>query len=135
MAMSLYKARHLKRADFRNTPADVVTTWQICLRTTAGAASQTGTTIVQPTTGGYARAEVPNGSSYWTDAANDGDTDNVNAITFTNTASTAWVIYGVSLVDKDTNQVHYWGDYAAPKTIGQNDTHQINAGDLDVVFS
>jgi hypothetical protein len=133
--MSTYLARARKRADFRNTPLASPTTWQICLRTVAGAASQTGTTITEPSTGGYARLEVPNGSSYWTDAANDGDTDNVSQLQWTNTASTAWVIVGISLVDKDTQQVWYWGDYAAPKTIGMNDTHSINSGDLDIVFA
>ena len=95
----------------------------VTLLTAVGADTQTGATITEPSTGGYARAAVTfaaasAGSSAMTAAT----------ITWTNTAATVWSVVGVALVDAATvgvgNMICY-DNAMADATIGNGEKFQL----------
>lgn len=93
----------------------------VALITVAGADNQTGSTITEPSTGGYARnavsfAAAATGSAAMSDAT----------LTWTNTAVTAWAVVGIALCDASTagNMLCYDNDMA-DATLNQNDVFKL----------
>jgi hypothetical protein len=81
----------------------------VALLTAVGADSQTGSTITEPTTGGYARKAVTfaassGGSAAMSDAS----------LSWTNTAATVWDVVGIAIVDALTvgNMIAFDNDMA-----------------------
>lgn len=101
----------------------------VALLTAAGADSQTGSTITEPSTGGYARkavsfAAASGGSAAMSDAT----------LTWTNTGSTAWSVVGTAIVDATTagNMIAYDNDMT-DVTLTQNDIFKLT--DLTVALA
>lgn len=93
----------------------------IALLTATAADNNTGTTITEPSTGGYARSAVSfaaasGGSAAMSDAT----------LTWTNTAATAWSVVGVACCDATTagNMLFYDNDMA-DATLNQNDVFKL----------
>lgn len=93
----------------------------VALLTVVGADTQTGTTITEPSTGGYARkavtfAAASGGSAAMSDAT----------LTWTNSAATAWSVVGVAIVDATAagNMLCYDNDMT-DATLGLNDVFKL----------
>lgn len=93
----------------------------VALITVLGADNQTGSTITEPSTGGYARnsvsfAAAATGSAAMSDAT----------LTWTNTAVTAWAVVGIAVCDASTagNMLCYDNDMA-DATLNQNDVFKL----------
>lgn len=116
---------HTLRTSTFSKPSGV---W-VCLLTTTPTDSNTGSTIVEPSTGGYARFSLG--------APADADWNRVSASTgiATNAAAWSWTASGgnygtitsIALVDASTaGNVLFWGALAANKTINDGDTFTVS---------
>ena len=90
---------------------------------------------VEVTGGNYSRMAVTRGTSEWKDpsTATQGETNNVNAITFP-TANANWgTVVGVGIFDAaSSGNCLYFGALAASKVVNTNDIFKFNATDLKV---
>lgn len=93
----------------------------IALLTATAADSNTGTTITEPSTGGYARSAVTFAAASAGSAAMSDAT-----LTWTNTAATAWAVVGVALCDAATvgNMICFDNDMA-DATLNLNDVFKL----------
>lgn len=108
------------------------TTLQLALLTAVAADTNTGTTITEPSTGGYARAAITFGAAAGT---NPTTTSNTATITFTNTAATAWSVVGIAIVSAATNgDLYCYDNDMTDATINQNEKIQFQIGDIDITL-
>lgn len=135
-AMSDYLEGQIINHIFRNTaiftpPATVY----VALCTAAPTDADTGSTIVEPTTGGYARAAVST-TGGWTAPGVGGLTDNTGAITWTNSAATVWNVTHIAIVSATSGgNVYLHGALTTSKSVAQNDSFTFAIGALDITFA
>jgi hypothetical protein len=104
----------------------------LALLTATAADTNTGTTITEPSTGGYARAALAFDAATGT---NPTTTDNTGAITFTNSAATAWSVVGIAIVDATTaGNLYCYDNDMTDATVNQNEKIQFAAGDIDITL-
>jgi hypothetical protein len=102
----------------------------LALITAVAADTNTGTTITEPSTGGYARKAITFGAATGT---NPTQTSNTATITFTNTAATAWTVVGIAIVGALTlGDLYCYDNDMTDATINQNEKIQFQIGDIDI---
>lgn len=100
----------------------------VALLTATAADTNTGTTITEPSTGGYARqavtfAAASGGSAAMSDAT----------LSWTNTAATAWSVVGVAIVDATAaGNLIAFDNAMADATVNQSDVFKLT--DLTVAL-
>lgn len=106
----------------------------VALCTTTPTDSSTGSTIVEPSGGSYARVAVTNNATNFP-ASSGGSKSNGTAITFT-TASGSWgTVTAVALVDASSaGNVMAWGALTASKTVDSGDTVSFAIGALVITL-
>lgn len=109
-------------------------TLYIALCTTAPTDASTGSTIVEPSGGSYARVSVTNNATNFP-AASAGAKANDTAITFP-TASASWgTVTHMAICDASSaGNVLAWGALTASKTVDSGDTVSFAIGDLDITL-
>ena len=101
----------------------------LALLTVVGSDTLTGTTITEPGTGAYARKAISFA------AAASGLVDNTAAITFTNTAATAWTVVGVGICSAATvGDLYCFDNDMTDATINQSEKLQFALGDIDITL-
>jgi hypothetical protein len=104
----------------------------IALLTATPTDASTGTTIVEPSGGSYARKSTA--AADWNSAAS-GSTSNANAITFVQATGDWGAITHFAICDAaTTGNVLAWGSLTATKTILNGDTASFAAGSLIVTL-
>lgn len=109
------------------------TTLQLVLLTaTASSTDDARTNLTEPSTGGYAPQAI-------TFAAASGTSpnclvDNTAAITFTNSAATAWTVVGIAIIDSTATgaNVYCFDNDMTDATIGIGEKLQFALGDIDI---
>lgn len=99
--------------------------------------ASTGSTIVEPTGGSYARVQRDPGDGNWSaGTGSDGHTDNVAEIAFPQ-ATADWGIIGyVAICDAASGgNVLLWHALTATRDVKNGDTLKFAAGDLDITFA
>lgn len=105
-------------------------TLYLALTTTTPADTKTGSTITEPGTGGYARVALPFGTS------SGGSISSNTAITFTNSATAAWAIKGIAIVDAATaGNVYAYDDGLTSASIGLSEKIQFLSGNVTVTLT
>ena len=93
----------------------------VALLTAVGADNQTGSTITEPSTGGYARQAVTFGAASAGSAVMSDAT-----LTWVNSAATNWSVVGVAIVDATAaGQMLCYDNAMADATLGLNDTFKL----------
>lgn len=122
---------------FRNQSYSAPDTY-VALVTATVSDSDTGSTITEPSGGAYARVQVNvnGGSSPTWDVAASGLVDNTHQISFT-TATASWgTIVGVAICSASTaGDLLFYDNDMADQDVGNGDTVQFPAGDLDITMS
>ena len=110
---------HLLGEGLRNFTSPA--TLYVSLLTAVGADNQTGSTITEPSTGGYARQAVTFGAASAGSAVMSDAT-----LTWVNSAATAWNVVGIAIVDATTagNMLCY-DNAMADATLNLNDTFKL----------
>lgn len=126
---------HLFGEGVRNFTAG--TNLRLALLTAVASDSSTGTTITEPSTGGYARKTITFGAA--TTGTGTLSTSQVVSnsatITFTNSAATTWAVVGIAIVDAATNGNMYCFDNGmTDANIAQNEKIQFTIGDIKVAL-
>ena len=100
---------------------------------TTNDASDLKSQLTEPGTGGYAPAAITFGAATGTSPTT---TSNTAAITFTNTAATAWTVVGIAIVDGTTASANVlcYDNGMTDATIGQSEKLQFGAGDIDITL-
>lgn len=94
-----------------------------------------GTGGVEVSGTAYARQSVARGTTEWKDpsTATQGETNNVNAITFPTAGSNWGTVVGVGIFDASSaGNLLYFGNLAASKVVNTNDIFKFNATDLKI---
>lgn len=96
-------------------------------------ASDLESQLTEPTTGGYAKAAITFGAATGTTPTT---TSNTAAITFTNTAATAWTVVGIAILDGTgtTANVLCYDNDMTDATINQNEKLQFGAGNISITL-
>lgn len=122
---------HLLRTSTFTKP----TTIYIAACTAAPSDTDTGSTIVEPSGNGYARAQLNPSDANWSDpsAGTQGETDNLAEVIFP-TATGSWgTITHVAVVDASSNgNLWAFGTLDEAKSIVNNDTLTFAIGDLNI---
>ena len=106
----------------------------VALCTTAPTDASTGSTIVEPSGGSYARVAVTNNATNFP-ASSGGAKSNGTAITFP-TATGSWgTVTHFAIVDASSNgNVLWWGSLGSSKTIDTGDTASFATGQLSTTL-
>ena len=134
--LSDYLEAELIKHVFRTGTFTKPSTIYIALCTTAPTDASTGSTIVEPSGGSYARIQVGPADGSWSAPGAGGLTDNVGVIQFA-TATGSWgTVTHVAVCDAVTGgNVLFHGVLASSRTINVGDSFKFNAGELDAAFA
>lgn len=104
------------------------------LATTTPTDATTGTNIVEPSGGSYARVSITNNSTNFP-ASSGGSKSNGTAITFP-TATASWgTVTAVAIIDAASNgNIMAWGALTASKTVDSGDTVSFAIGALVITL-
>lgn len=119
---------------FRNQAYSKPNTY-VALVTAAVSDNDTGSTITQPSGGGYARVQVsPNGGSSPTwDVASGGALDNTHLIEFPAATASWGTVTGVAICSAASGgDLLFYDNDMTDQPVGDGDTAQFPAGDLDI---
>lgn len=119
---------HLLRGTAYTAPGTV----HVALFTVAPGETGGGTEV---TGGSYARVAVAATTAQWSDPAlgTQGETDNVNAITFPQATASWGTVVAVGVFDAAAaGNLLFYGNLTQSKIVGSGDTFQFAAGDLNL---
>lgn len=134
--MASGKSTYLKNALLNYILGDTVYTvpgtFYVALSTAAWSAATTGTSIVEPSGGGYTRVATTNDTTMWP-ATTIGSKSNGAAITFPLATANWGTIQSFYLIDAASGgNVIYGGDLYTPRAVLSGDTPKFNIGQMTV---
>lgn len=134
--MASGKSSYLKNAIINEILGDtaftVPTTLYVALSTGMWAASTTGSSISEPSGGGYARVSITNDSTMWP-VTTIGSKSNAVAITFPLASANWGTVQSFYLVDASSGgNILYGGDLYTPRAVLSGDTPKFNIGQMTV---
>lgn len=135
--MSDYLEGQIRAHIFRSATFTKPTALYIALCTAAPTDASTGSTIVEPGTGGYARQQLDPNDSNWTAASGtDGLTDNASAISWTAGSGGFGTLTHVAICSASSaGNMYLYGSLDAPRVVSENDVFNFPIGALNITFA